>query len=80
MTDLEALAKVYRMAYHANDLKGRPWTDEEEEALAAVANYIERQRPTEVDLNSYAGDPRTPEQRKPGPDYVPIGGAGNDRG
>jgi hypothetical protein len=41
MTNLEALRKVWNMANHSIDLGGRPWTDEEREALEKAKRLIE---------------------------------------
>jgi ubiquinone biosynthesis protein Coq4 len=62
MTDLDALNKVWTMAYHAKDLKGVPWTDEEKDALETVRRFIEANYP----LRNIRR-----------PNYIPIGGAGN---
>lgn len=49
MPDLDALNKVWTMAYHAKDLKGVPWTDEEKEALETVRTFIETNYPLQYD-------------------------------
>jgi hypothetical protein len=41
MTNIEALRKVWNMANHSIDLGGRPWTDEEKEALAKTKQLID---------------------------------------